>query len=95
LPLTLRITLYRFVQEGLANVRNHTGAASAQLRVGIGPARAEAEIRNPRRGPIGTGNGLTGLRERVELLGGDFRAGPIGDEWVLSCSLPVAASETA
>ena len=36
----------------------------------------------------GGGYGLTGLRERAELLGGTLRAGPDGDAWTVRLTLP-------
>jgi signal transduction histidine kinase len=38
----------------------------------------------------GRGLGLIGLRERVELLGGEFFAGPGDSGWRLDASLPRA-----
>ena len=34
--------------------------------------------------------GLTGLRERAELLGGTLRAGPDGTAWTVQLRLPIA-----
>ena len=36
----------------------------------------------------GGGYGLTGMRERAELLGGDLRAGPAGDGFRVELWLP-------
>lgn len=41
-----------------------------------------------RTSPDSTGNGLLGLRERVAMTGGNFRAGPIGGQWVVQALLP-------
>ncbi|GAA1548296.1 hypothetical protein GCM10009678_33710 [Actinomadura kijaniata] len=38
--------------------------------------------------PAPPGHGLTGMRERVDLLGGAFEAGPAGTGWRLSAELP-------
>jgi signal transduction histidine kinase len=37
----------------------------------------------------GPGHGLTGMRERVEVLGGTLTAGPSGTGWRLATVLPV------
>jgi signal transduction histidine kinase len=39
-------------------------------------------------GAPGTGHGLTGMRDRVELGGGTFTAGPSGDTWTMTAALP-------
>lgn len=77
-------TCYRVVQEGLTNVIRHARAGHVKVEVtahaddievvvvddGVGPAASGA----------GTGRGLVGMRERVELLGGrlDVTAEPDG-----------------
>lgn len=38
--------------------------------------------------PQSTGQGLIGLAERVELLGGSFSAGPREGRWVVRARLP-------
>ncbi|MFB9178998.1 sensor histidine kinase [Dactylosporangium sucinum] len=43
---------------------------------------------------VGTGHGLVGMRERVELLGGDLRAGPqAAGGWALATTLPAVRSD--
>ncbi|MEB3367334.1 ATP-binding protein [Saccharopolyspora mangrovi] len=34
-------------------------------------------------GGAGTGNGIAGMRQRAELLGGRLEAGPVGGQWVV------------
>ena len=53
-------------------------AASAQPRTGRGATLA----------PTGGGYGLTGMRERAELLGGRLSAGPATDGWRVELWLP-------
>jgi signal transduction histidine kinase len=49
----------------------------------------------PVRPAASSGYGLTGLRERVEILGGEFRAGPDGDGgFDVTALLPVAPAGT-
>jgi signal transduction histidine kinase len=83
-PLTAsqRIALYRIVQEGLSNVREHSGATEVRVRVHGGERGLEAQIidngqgfevaqtliRAAKRGRLG----LVGIGERVRLLGGSF-----------------------
>lgn len=77
LPRPLRICVYRFVQEGLNNAYRHAGDVStrvgAEVREGTlflavedaGPGFTAAD-------PHPEGLGLSGLRDRVESLGGEF-----------------------
>ena len=45
-----------------------------------------------RRRPAGTGYGITGMRERAALLGGDFSAGPRpGGGFRVAARLPLPA----
>jgi signal transduction histidine kinase len=83
LPATVERTAYRLVQEALTNVHKHAANATTEVGVRYGRDWLEVTVRNagpdgPRPGlaPAGGGHGLLGLRERVTLLGGTFRAGP-------------------
>jgi signal transduction histidine kinase len=78
LPPGLDAAAFRVVQEALANVLQHAGAARADVRVSYGPTGVDLLVRDD--GPSGTsefseGRGLVGLRERVALYGGELRAG--------------------
>jgi len=77
-------TTYRIVQEGLTNARKHAPGARVTVRVRYRDAEVWVEVRNtaPTR-PVdaalagsGSGLGLAGLRQRIELVGGSLRAGP-------------------
>jgi signal transduction histidine kinase len=77
-------TAYRVVQEALTNARKHAWGAQTLVRVEYGHdqvriAAHTTAARLPGAGPLprtGSGTGLTGLRERVELIGGSLDAGP-------------------
>ncbi|KNY07872.1 sensor histidine kinase [Microbacterium sp. GCS4] len=95
-PAVLGRTLYRFVQEGLTNVRTHAAGADAAVtisgREGIG---IHAEVRNAGTGAqvpgstTGAGSGLGGLAERAALVGGEVAHGPTDDGgWRLTMRLP-------
>jgi two-component system, NarL family, sensor histidine kinase DesK len=76
-------------REGVTNVVRHARAAHCTIRVD----RDWIEIVDDGRGGItGSGNGLTGLRERVKAAGGtvDTRAEPFGG-WRLRVDVPAAA----
>jgi signal transduction histidine kinase len=78
---TVERTAYRVVQEALTNVHKHASDAETEMFVRFLPAELEIIVRN-RRSPEpdddlpGSGWGLVGLRERVELVGGTLEAGP-------------------
>jgi len=77
-----RLTLYRVAQEALTNVRKHACAERVEVTLAYeaGLARLAVEDYEQRNGHAppggGTGYGLTGMRERAELLGGALSAGP-------------------
>jgi signal transduction histidine kinase len=94
-PEQLGRTAYRVVQEGLTNVHKHARGAAATVR--LTGSRGEAlrvsvsNLRPVSAGSLlpGSGAGLVGLRERVELAGGTLTSGPQPDGgWLLSATLP-------
>ncbi|MFB4314192.1 sensor histidine kinase [Actinomadura sp. 21ATH] len=87
-------TLLRLAQEGMANAAKHAGPrATVRLSARVDAAAVRLEIRDDGHGaPAPPGHGLAGMRERVDLLGGVFEAGPAGPGWRLSAELPAPAS---
>ncbi len=83
LPPILDQAAYRIIQEALTNVLKHAGAgANARVRVRYDPVSVEVEVIDDGPGSTGgvaagTPKGLIGMRERVELFGGRFAAGPM------------------
>jgi hypothetical protein len=75
LSAAAKICLYRFVQEGLNNAWQHGGGAeqSVDLSLARGHLRLSVSDRGPGPGAARPGLGLSGLRDRVESLGGRFR----------------------
>jgi signal transduction histidine kinase len=73
----LDLSAYRIVQEALTNALTHAGPASARVTVRYGERELELEILDDGRGDTGGsgGHGLTGMRERVRLYGGDLQSG--------------------
>ena len=95
LSLPLRLTLYRVVQEALANDARHSApGTSATVEIGIDDHAVVARVSNEftstgATGADSEGYGLVGLREQTASLGGELSSGPEGDSWVVECRLPV------
>lgn len=93
LPATVDVTAYRIVQESLTNVLKHGGdGASATVEIVRHPHTLDLRIVDDGRGVMAAdlgGHGLRGMRERVDVFGGRFRAGPrMGGGFVVEVSLP-------
>jgi signal transduction histidine kinase len=84
-PLMARLDLsaYRIVQEALTNALRHAGrGARAEVRIDTADDQLVIDVRDDGRGratPPGTGHGIVGMRERVQLLGGRLDVGPRPD----------------
>lgn len=78
LPARVDLFAYRIVQEGLTNVLKHAGPGTAtEVRIRIAPRVVTLEVSDDGRGATllpGSGHGLVGMRERVQLLGGTLQA---------------------
>ena len=67
------VEVVRVVQEALANVRRHSGAGRAVVTLGVVDGEVLVEVEDDGRGfgpETAYGLGLTGMRERVLVLGG-------------------------
>ncbi|MGW1297011.1 sensor histidine kinase [Streptomyces sp. NPDC002533] len=89
--------LYRIVQEALTNALKHAPGGAIRLRITHRTDRTHVSVVNdapsgdeaaegPRPG-VG-GRGLTGLRERVTVLGGTLRTGPYEGGFRVTADLP-------
>jgi len=96
LPADIDLSAFRIIQEAVTNVVRHAG--TGQCRVVIDQRGGQLSIEDTdsgRGGPVagpaaGTGYGITGMRERAALLGGDFSAGPCpGGGFRVAARLPV------
>ena len=78
-PLT-DVTIYRVVQESLTNVRKHSRASTVRVELRMSQAGVEVEVIDDGQGfdlstavtSTENGLGLTSMRERAELAGGNF-----------------------
>jgi len=88
------LSAYRIVQEALTNVLKHTETARVEVTVRYANDAVQVEVCDdgrPREPTAGGGNGLIGMRERVAMLGGEFRAGARRDGgFAVFARLPIA-----
>lgn len=87
-----KISIYRFVQEGLNNAYRHGRGKDQAVRAGMKGGRLFVEVSDggPGFDPArAEGLGLAGLRERVESIGGQFETltGPQGTRLVIRLSV--------
>ncbi|MDX3450619.1 histidine kinase [Streptomyces sp. ME02-8801-2C] len=93
---TAQRAVYRTVQEALTNVRKHAPGARATVRLwsaddhsAFGVTVSNTPPTRPSLPLPGSQQGLIGLRERAELLGGTFRSGPApGGGYEVSLRIP-------
>jgi signal transduction histidine kinase len=94
LPRGIDLSAYRIVQEGLTNTVKHAAASHAEVTVRYARDEIRIDICDDGQGAEtgdGLGHGLIGVRERVNLYGGEMSAGTVnGRGFVLSTRLPVA-----
>jgi signal transduction histidine kinase len=91
------LALYRSVQEAMTNVRKHAPGAPVRVDLRYSPEEVSLRVVNgaPPDGAarplaaVGGGYGLTGLRERAQLAGGAFEAGPADDGYRVDVRIPV------
>jgi signal transduction histidine kinase len=96
-PPGVGLCAYRIVQESLSNASQHAPGAAVTVSVGRDSGAVLLRVANgpggpadPSRNEHGPGQGLTGMRERVALLGGSLSAGPADDGgFVVSAVLPL------
>jgi signal transduction histidine kinase len=95
LPASIDLTAYRIVQEGLTNAIRHAQARQARVQVRCRGNSLDIEISDDgvgvRDGGQSAGHGLLGMRERVDVFGGQLQTGP-GPEggFRIRARLPVA-----
>lgn len=78
------LVAHRIVQESLTNALKYAHGSRTTVHVRHRPEEIIVDVSNDPSGastasPGGSGRGLVGLRERVEVLGGEFAAGPDAD----------------
>jgi len=94
LPADIDLSAFRIIQEAVTNVVRHAGTDECQVLIDRRDGELSIEVTDSGRGSgaLGTGYGITGMRERAALLGGDFSAGPRPDGgFRVAAKLPLPA----
>ena len=98
LPESLSLAAFRVVQEAVTNFLKHAGpTATATVEIAYTPRDVLLVVRDDGIGVLsksdGRGSGVRGMRERVQAMGGDFRAGPrAGGGFEVQARLPLPAA---
>jgi len=96
LPPSVALSVYRIVQEALTNILKHAGPATATVTIRYSDSDIELEILDNGRESIASrgnntiGKGLIGMRERVNLHGGELETRKIpGGGFLVRAKLPL------
>lgn len=100
---SVQLCAYRCVQEALANAGRHAPGAPVSVRITYGRTELTVSVRNPitdsAPGEGNGGNGLRGMRDRAEALGGLLFAAAVdqtdGPSFEVRVHLPVVVREPA
>jgi signal transduction histidine kinase len=101
LPVALRCTTFRLVQEALTNVVKHAPGAPARVRICRSDDQVSVQVTNPptpaRQEQLPSGaRGLVGMRERVTSMGGELSAGPDSSGgFTVEALLPISTPATS
>ena len=94
LPADIDLSAFRIIQEAVTNVVRHAGTGQCQVSIEQRDGQLSIEVTDSGCGgaAAGTGYGITGMRERAALLGGDLSAGPrTGGGFRVTARLPLPA----
>lgn len=98
LPAGMDLNAFRIVQESLTNVMKHGGGhARATVDVEYGPDTLTLQITDDGRGAAtalagnnGAGQGIVGMRQRVDLFDGSLETGPVpGGGYRVRATIPM------
>jgi signal transduction histidine kinase len=89
----LGLALYRVAGETLTNVARHAEGAITRVELSFEPTQICLAVTDHGGKPSelaaeGSGWGLSGVRERINRLGGDLVAGPTGSGWSVVATVP-------
>ena len=100
LPRNVELSLFRIVQECLANIHRHSGSATARVCLSRVPGEIRLDVTDQGRGidpeiqkdflaGRSTGVGLQGMRERVRQIGGTLQIQSNGNGTSVQVFLPI------
>lgn len=92
LPATVRATVHRVVQEAITNSRRHSSATELMVTVTTGGVMLEVTVSDNGHGAqcgFREGHGLRGMKERVELLGGELHVESTTAGFTIDVRLPL------
>ena len=98
-PRSAGVHIYRVVQEALNNIKRHSGAQRAWVRLRYLADALEVEIEDHGRGVSASSNGsrgigLVGMRERAQLIGAELKfSQPAEGGTLVRLRVPRAATE--
>ncbi|MVU76431.1 histidine kinase [Nocardia sp. ET3-3] len=88
----LGLAVYRICQESLANIAKHAPGAQAQVRIMLHARHIDLTVTNTLpTGAVarpGRGMGISGMRQRLAVLGGTLTAGVEDDGWLVRARIP-------
>lgn len=95
----IEVSLFRVVQESLTNVAKHAGASRVGVTLSYAGAEVLLDVRDDGRGftnGVGTGFGLTSMRQRIRGVGGhlEVQSAP-GEGTSISARVPAIAPGAA
>jgi signal transduction histidine kinase len=96
------VVLIRVAREALTNAAKHAPGAAVNMNLDYISRQVTLTISNPAPPPPGpeaaadhgaddrgSGYGLTGMRERLQLIGGTLTVGLAGGQWIVRAQVPV------
>ena len=95
LPAAVGTAIWRIAQESVTNALRHArGASRVDIEVRADDDEVTLRVVDDGRSgvrnsvPSGGGHGLVGMAERARVLGGELSAGPSGQGWTVSATIP-------
>lgn len=88
----LETTIFRLIQEALTNVYRHSGSEDARIDISVRADRVKVRVRDFGRGigpTLSAGVGISGMKERVKQLNGEFRVSRAEPGTIVEASIPL------